>query len=43
MTTEDVVAYLKENPLPKDVTPEDFINELQNALRLCGIEDNLVL
>lgn len=28
MTKEDVIAYLKENPLPKDITPEDFINEL---------------
>ena len=27
MTKEDVIAYLKENPL-KDITPEEFVDEL---------------
>lgn len=28
MTKDDVIAYLKENQLPKDTTPEDFIEAL---------------
>ena len=28
MTKEEVIAYLKENPLPDDVSPATFIYEL---------------